>query len=232
MNGGWIKLPRSIMDDPIYFAEPFTRVQAWIDLLLLANYADAYFYIRGNRIDVKRGQVGRSKESLAERWKWSRGKVQRFLDDMETDGRITQQKSRLTTLISISNFDELDLTMQQTKHQIGQQIEQQTDTNNRDKRNKNNNILSSNEDRAKPHSRFIPPTLEEVKAYALEKGFTMDCERFIDFYESKGWMVGKNKMKDWKAAVRNWAKGESTRPASSPRKTKSSESRNVNDEWQ
>ena len=53
--------------------------------------------------------------------------------------------------------------------------------------------------------RFEPPSIEDVKAYAGEKGYAnVDAERFCDFYESKGWMVGKNKMKDWKAAVRNW----------------------------
>lgn len=52
---------------------------------------------------------------------------------------------------------------------------------------------------------FTPPTLAEVQNYCHEKGFTnVDAERFIDFYESKGWMVGRNKMKDWKASVRNW----------------------------
>ena len=52
---------------------------------------------------------------------------------------------------------------------------------------------------------FTPPTLAEVQNYCREKGFTnVDAERFIDFYESKGWMVGRNKMKDWKASVRNW----------------------------
>jgi len=53
-------------------------------------------------------------------------------------------------------------------------------------------------------SRFAPPTLEEVKAYCQERGNKVDAERFIDFYESKGWMIGKNKMKSWKAAVRTW----------------------------
>ena len=53
-------------------------------------------------------------------------------------------------------------------------------------------------------SRFLPPTPDEVRGYCLEKGYAVDAERFIDFYESKGWFVGKNKMKDWKAAVRNW----------------------------
>lgn len=53
-------------------------------------------------------------------------------------------------------------------------------------------------------TRFTPPSLDEVKAYCQERGNNVDPERFIDFYSSKGWMIGKNKMKDWKAAVRNW----------------------------
>lgn len=52
--------------------------------------------------------------------------------------------------------------------------------------------------------RFCPPTVDEVKAYILEKGYAVDAERFCDFYESKAWFVGKNKMKSWQAAVRNW----------------------------
>ena len=56
---------------------------------------------------------------------------------------------------------------------------------------------------------FTPPTLEEVSAYILENGYRVDPSRFIDFYESKGWMVGKTKMKDWKAAVRGWQARES-----------------------
>ena len=56
----------------------------------------------------------------------------------------------------------------------------------------------------KPKATFKPPTYEEVKAYSQERGNYVDAQRFIDFYESKGWMIGKNKMKDWKAAVRTW----------------------------
>ena len=56
-------------------------------------------------------------------------------------------------------------------------------------------------------SRFKPPTVTEVENYCREKEYRIDCERFVDFYQSKDWMVGKNKMKDWRAAVRNWARG-------------------------
>lgn len=56
--------------------------------------------------------------------------------------------------------------------------------------------------------RFTPPTLEEVEDYCLERGNSVDPERFIDYYTSNGWKVGKNTMKDWKAAVRTWEKSD------------------------
>lgn len=55
-------------------------------------------------------------------------------------------------------------------------------------------------------SAFYPPSLQEVKDYIAEKGYAVDARRFIDFYESKGWMIGKNKMKDWRASVRTWTR--------------------------
>ncbi len=56
--------------------------------------------------------------------------------------------------------------------------------------------------------RFVPPTVEEVRAYCQERHNSVDPERFVDFYTTKGWMVGKNRMKDWRAAVRTWEKPE------------------------
>lgn len=58
----------------------------------------------------------------------------------------------------------------------------------------------------KKQTRFIPPTVEEVRDYCRERGNSVNPETFVDFYTGKGWMVGKNKMKDWKAAVRTWEK--------------------------
>ena len=66
-------------------------------------------------------------------------------------------------------------------------------------------------------TRFVPPTIEEVREYCKERGNNVDAQRFIDFYESKGWMIGKNRMKDWKAAVRTWEKRErENNPAEKP----------------
>ena len=65
------------------------------------------------------------------------------------------------------------------------------------------NDIDIDRDREK-RKRFTPPTAEEVAAYIREKGYSVNAERFIDFYSSKGWLVGNAKMKDWKAAVRTW----------------------------
>lgn len=59
--------------------------------------------------------------------------------------------------------------------------------------------------------RFSPPTAEDVAAYARDTGRTVDAERFVDFYASKGWRVGKSPMRDWRAAVRNWASRDGPR---------------------
>ena len=56
----------------------------------------------------------------------------------------------------------------------------------------------------KEKKRFSPPTVEEVAAYCRERNNNVDAQAFVDFYESKGWMVGNSKMKDWQAAVRTW----------------------------
>ena len=61
---------------------------------------------------------------------------------------------------------------------------------------------------AKSVARFCPPTLEEVQSYVLEKGIEIDAERFVAYYDSNGWMVGRNKMKSWKSAIITWKKNE------------------------
>lgn len=64
----------------------------------------------------------------------------------------------------------------------------------------------------KPSKRFTPPTVEQVQEYCWERGNCVDPQRFVDYYTSNGWMVGKNKMKDWKAAVRTWEQKEGKAP--------------------
>jgi hypothetical protein len=107
MKDGWIKLYRSSFENRLYFDEPFTRFQAWIDLLLLANHKDGSFFKRGNIVKVPRGTVARSMKELADRWQWSEAKVSRFIQFLESEyiRQVKAQKSNVTTLITILNYD-------------------------------------------------------------------------------------------------------------------------------
>ena len=71
-------------------------------------------------------------------------------------------------------------------------------------KNKNNNINKTTESVGESRSRFVKPTVAEVQAYCNERRNGIDASHFCDYYESKGWMVGKNRMKNWQAAVRSW----------------------------
>lgn len=64
----------------------------------------------------------------------------------------------------------------------------------------------------KTASRFSAPTVDEVRAYAQEKGYNIDPEHFVDYYTSNGWRVGRNPMKDWRATVRTWASRDRAQP--------------------
>lgn len=75
-----------------------------------------------------------------------------------------------------------------------------------------------------PRTRFKPPTLEDVQNYCFERNNNVDAQRFIDYYTSNGWKVGKNPMKDWKAAVRNWERTSTEKPA--PKETDKPETNN------
>lgn len=76
--------------------------------------------------------------------------------------------------------------------------------------NPNPNPNPNTNRRASAH--FIPPTVEEVQEYCQKRGNNVDAQRFIDYYTANGWLVGKNKMQDWKACVRTWEKNNFNQP--------------------
>lgn len=145
---------RRVASDPLWLEQKFTPGQAWVDLLLLANYRDGHIRVRGNKVRVKRGQVGYSLLSLSRRWKWSRPKVIRFLNELENERQIVQQKKRVSTVLTIVNYDKYQrriTTDRTTDNTTGgttdvQQTEQQTcnrrDTN---KKNKEFKELTTND---------------------------------------------------------------------------------------
>ncbi len=95
-NNGWVKLHRKLADNELWLSEPFTRGQAWIDLLLLANHKTGFIRRRGIMVKVERGQVGYSEEALSKRWRWSKGKLRRFFCELAGRSMISRQNAEIT----------------------------------------------------------------------------------------------------------------------------------------
>ena len=220
-----------------YFGEKFSRPMCWIDLLLLAEWqTEKSFYIRGNKVIVKRGQTAISIDNLSKRWKISKNTVLRRLQDFEKDKRIIIERSNIVNIITIMNYEkyqgeirgmqneanldtknkmqndtqkalEKDLFSNSCNNEI-QNCDTQTDTQTDTPIKNNKNIRKKESNKEKGNLRFQPPSIEEVKSYIQEKGNLVDAEQFVNFYESKGWLIGKNKMKNWHAAIATWQKRE------------------------
>lgn len=141
MSNGWIKLHRQLAENKLWFSEPFTKSQAWIDLVLHANHEDGSFWVRGIEVHVQRGEIAWSEVTMAERWQWSRNKVRRFVAWLEHERQVEQQIiSKITSKIRIINYDKYqgDTTERQQK-------DNRRNTNKKNKKNKNSTELRSDE---------------------------------------------------------------------------------------
>lgn len=107
-----------------------------------------------------------------------------------------------------SNSNQTRTKLEPNLNQNGTKAEpKRTNPESNDKVNDNDNVNDIKESEEKK-PRFYPPTLEELKNYIADNKYNVDPERFIDYYTANGWTVGKNRMKDWKAAVRNWDRSQ------------------------
>lgn len=106
MANGWIKLHRSMQEHWLWNdKDPFDKRSAWIDLLMMANFTDFKVVRNGKLMQRERGEVNTSILYLAERWKWSRPKVKRFLRTLESDGMITTHSTTDGTTVTIEKYD-------------------------------------------------------------------------------------------------------------------------------
>lgn len=125
---GWIKLDRNIQNHWLWKDKPFTKGQAWIDLILLANHQDGEFVSGSSKVDGKRGVVYKSMLFLADRWGWERKKVKRFLDVLEMDGMVTQNTTTHGTTITLVNYSKFQNTRATKRATNGQPMGNQRAT--------------------------------------------------------------------------------------------------------
>jgi len=211
MKTGYIKLYRKLTDSRVFHNEGLLKV--WIWCLLQANHEGAWVSIRSGRnvveVWVNPGQFIFGRESAAKQLMMSPSTVWKRVKKLKTIGNCDIESNSKYSVITIINW-----TIYQSDEKKGDSKgdsrvtakEQPGDTNKNDKNDKNE-IYRGNG--GQPPTRFEPPTMQEIKSYCHERHNQVDPEKFHDFYESKNWMIGKNKMKNWQAAVRTWEKHDS-----------------------
>ena len=132
MLQGWISVHRQIQEHWLWADKPFSKGQAWIDMLMLANHEDKQILLGKEVVTIKTGSFITSEVKLAERWGWSRHKVRDFLDVLKTEKMIDKVSDRQRTTIFVDNYAEYQDTGKYQKDNPGTTQGQPRDTNNND----------------------------------------------------------------------------------------------------
>jgi hypothetical protein len=195
IEGGYYIKARKIQESEIAFCPPHVR-EIWDWFMLKANHTE--------RNGIKRGSLFTSISDIREGLKWfvgyrkemySKSKCEMSMNWLRKRGMITTMKTTRGMIITICNYD---------TYQNPENYENNNDKCTKPTRNQQTHDTIHKNDKELKEINNIPPSLNFVKNYCLERKNNVDAEKWYNFYEAKGWMIGKNKMKDWKAAVRTW----------------------------
>ena len=189
----YIKVSRSMLDWEWYSDINTSRL--FIHMLLKANWKDGNF--KGTT--VPRGSFVSSIRKLADETSLTEREVRTAINHLKTTGEVTHKSTSKYSVFTVVNYDlyqsnDTQSVSQTTSERQSNDIQTTTiEERKKERRKENNNTV-----------RFTPPDVNMVRDYCIERNNSVDPQSFVDFYTAKGWMVGKNKMKDWKAAVRTW----------------------------
>ncbi len=216
-NSGWIKLHRQIIDNWIW--EDAEKLKAWLDILMMVNHEDKTTLIGGKLVTIHRGEKLTSTLKLAARWGWGRARVRTFLELLERDGMCTTDRTANGTTIKVSNYaeyqgfqiqqkptnDTTDSTTDSTTDRTTDSTTDRTQTINI--KNTFKNIKNDKDFFSAAAQKKVPPELDDVKAYCRERGYRIDEDEFMTYYELHDWTLTNGlRMTDWRAAVDYWNK--------------------------
>lgn len=170
----------------------------------------------------ERGYCWASNQYFAELYNTSNKSISRWIGSLIEGGYIKSSiqykdgsKEIANRFLSLSSTDKNVPTYgQKCPYPPDKNVHTPMDKNVSDNNTDSNNTSNNTSNKGEKRKRFIPPTVDEVKAYCSERNNGIDPQSFVDYYAARGWNIGKNKMQDWKAAVRTW---ENRRKADKPK---------------
>lgn len=216
MEKGFVKLYRDY-DSHKWNTDPNTMA-VLIRCLLNANINDSYF--EGHL--VPKGSFATSVSILSKQTGVKQNAIRTALNRLTTDKVLNIQPTNRFTIITVCNYEYYKDSPQTKIETTDKQLTNNTLFNQQTTNEQPTIQLTTEEDKeqdieqdilkkkegtkvpSKKEKVFVKPTVEEVREYCLQRGNHVDAEKFWNYYESIGWLVGTKKMKDWKAAVRTW----------------------------
>lgn len=183
---GFIKIHRQITEWEWY--KDTTVKILFLHCLLRANREDKNWQ---GKI-IKKGSFVTSYEKLSFETGLTYKQVRLALDKLKRTGEVAHEGQTSYSIITVKNWDKFQCEGRQQGRQ----------------RATNKNINKDSYIDIGETKKFVKPTIEKIKSYCLERNNQVDAVQFYDYYESNGWKVGKNSMKDWKATIRTWERNK------------------------
>ncbi len=207
MYRGFTKAYRKELNSQIWLMPPVYH-RVWFILRQKVKYISCIFPTRkGYGIHLNPGQLITSFDQISQwaAWtEWGKEKkpnkktIKAVIDWLKANKMIAVESNTSGTYINITNWDiyqHEDAEKVTKRKRLADTVKEEFN------KGKNKKLLKKSIKR-----KFIKPSLEEINQYCLERKNDVDSEKWLSYYESNGWKVGKNSMKDWKAAIRTWEK--------------------------
>ena len=196
MSTGWIALHRRLLEHP-RFRDP-EWLSVWLFLLLNATHQPRKMNFDGKLVELKPGQLITGRHAIGKATGVSSAKVWRILETMKFDQQIEQQAGVKGSIFTVQNWQEYQNCEQQSEQRLSSDraaTEQLLSTNNN----------GTTEQQNKETTHRAKPSEQDVLVYCSEIGLPEpEARKYLDYYTANGWRVGRNPMRDWKAALRNW----------------------------
>ena len=208
----WIKLHREVLDSQV-FAHPIT-FKLWCWLLIKANHNNRTIPLKVGigftEVDLKRGQFIFGRHKAEDALGIDGSTIYKHLQKLQEWGNIIIESNNQFSIVTICKYDEYQTIYGEEEQPSNSRVtteEQQSNSRVTQTR------TLKNDKNVKNDKKLTPPSLLEIKEYCIERNNKVSPEKFFDYYTINGWKVGRNSMKDWLAAVRNWEKSSYDKPA-------------------
>ena len=193
---GWICMHRKLLKWEWY--DDINTTRLFIHCLLRANHKPN----KWQGIEIPAGSFVTGRKKLSAETGLSERAIRTCLDHLKATNEITIKTTNKNSLITVANWASYQIKEEDRPAERPAKRPANSPTSDQQPTTNNNDNNDNNQQKTK---RFAKPSFDDLENYKKEKKLNLDSQAFLDYYDSKGWIVGKTPMKDWKATARGWS---------------------------